>query len=179
MNLSRLACAAFAFALCSAGAATAQTAAIPGYGSVAPLPDAREQPDAGRDYKAVFDISGAPKAPDKVTPGLDRAARLVNILTAGGVPADKRHIALVVHGGATDAVTTDEVYAKRHDGLKNPNTALIAALQAAGVSVRICGQSMHGRGYTPADLAPGVQVDLAALMTVTHLQLDGYALIVN
>ena len=179
MHLSRLICAAVALALCCAGPASAQEAAIASFGAFTPLPQAQEQPDPTRDYKVVFDISGAAKTVDQVNPGLDRVARLVNMLAAGGVPAEKRRIALVVHGGATDSVASDAAYAKRHEGRKNPNTALIAALQAAGVSVRICGQAMNARGFQPADLAPGVQVDLAALMTTTHLQLDGYALVVN
>jgi intracellular sulfur oxidation DsrE/DsrF family protein len=84
-----------------------------------------------------------------------------------------------VHGAATDSVAGDAAYAARHEGLKNPNTPLIAALQAAGVSVRICGQSMLGAKLAPADLAPGVEVDLAALMAVAHLQFQGYALMVD
>lgn len=184
MRLARLACAALGAALICAAPALAQdaapsAAAIPAYGKFWLLPDAHEQPDPARDYKVVFDISGAPKAPDKVSPGLDRVARFVNLLTAGGVPDDKRHIVLVVHGGATDSVATDAVYAKRHEGMKNPNTPLIEALQAAGVGLRICGQAMTGSKLSPADLAPGVQVDLAALMTVTHLQFDGYAIIAD
>ena len=53
------------------------------------------------------------------------------------------------------------------------------SLIAAGVQVRLCGQAMAGNGIMQADLAPGVSVDLAALMTVIHLQQAGYALVVN
>jgi intracellular sulfur oxidation DsrE/DsrF family protein len=127
----------------------------------------------------VFDVSEGAKSPDQVNPGLDRAARLANMLAAGGVTAGKRHIVAVVHGAATDAVVSDTAYAARHSGQKNPNTALIAALQAGGVSVRICGQAMTGQKIAAPDLAPGVQLDLAALMTVTNLQFQGYALVVD
>lgn len=176
MRLTSFAAAAL---VASLAASPALALAVPGYGQFAPLPDAHEQPDAVRDYKVVMDISAGPKSADKPNPGLDRAARLVNILSAGGAPRAHQHIVVVVHGPATDSVASDAIYAKRHDGLANPNTALIAGLQAAGVSVRICGQSMVGSGLAASDLAPGVQVDVAALMTVTDLQLDGYALVVN
>ncbi len=106
-------------------------------------------------------------------------ARLVNMLAAGGVPAGKRHIVTVVHGPATDAVVSDAAYAARHNGQKNPNTAMIAALQAAGVSVRICGQAMTGQKIAETELVRGVQLDLAALMTVTNLQFQGYALVAD
>jgi intracellular sulfur oxidation DsrE/DsrF family protein len=165
--------------LLAAGWGAAHAQAIPGYGKFTPLPQAHEQPNATTDYKVVMDVSQGAKTPDAVNPGLDRMARLANILSAGGAPRAHQHLALVVHGGATDSVVTDEAYARRHDGLKNPNTALLAALRAAGVSVRICGQSMLGSKLSEADLAPGVQLDVAALMTVTDLQLAGYALVVN
>ena len=169
-----------ALALVFAVAASAAHAqAVPGYGKFTPLPQAHEQANATTDYKVVMDASQGAKTPDAVNPGLDRMARLANILSAGGARRDHLHLAVVVHGSATDSVVTDEIYAKRHDGQKNPNTPLLAALQAAGVSVRICGQSMVGNKLAPQDLAPGVQVDVAALMTVTNLQLAGYALVVN
>ena len=166
-------------ALAWAGTATAQPMAVPGFGKFVALPQASEQPNPTTDYKVVFDISEGARAPDQANPGLDRAARLVNMLAVNGVAASHRHIVTVVHGQATDAVTSDAAYGARHDGVKNPNSALITQLQAAGVSVRICGQAMTGQKIKPSDLAPGVQVDLAALMTVTHLQFQGYALVAD
>lgn len=165
--------------LALASSALAQSPAVAGYGKFTALPQAHEQPVASTDYKVVFDISEGAKAPDQVNPGLDRAARLVNMLAAGGVAPSKRHIVTVVHGAATDTMVSDTVYAARHGGQKNPNTPLIAALQAAGVSVRICGQAMTGQKIAQTDLAPGVQLDLAALMTVTNLQFQGYAYVAD
>lgn len=166
------------FALFTGGAA-AETPAAAAFGNFTPLPQAHEQADATLEYKVVFDISQAAKSPDQVNPGLDRAARLTNMLAAGGVSARKRHVVTIVHGPAADAVVSDAAYAARHDGAKNPNSALIAALQAMGVSVRICGQAMTGQHIAATELAQGVQLDLAALVTVTNFQLKGYALIVN
>lgn len=157
--------------------ANAQSLPIPSFGKAVALPQAHEQPNPAIDYKVVFDISEGAKTPSGVTPGLDRVARFVNLLAAGGVDVAKRQIVLVVHGTATNSVATDEAYGRRHDGQKNPNMSLVSALQAAGVSVRICGQAMTGQKLSQADLTHGVQVDVAALMTVTHLQFQGYALI--
>ena len=86
---------------------------------------------------------------------------------------------VVLHGAATPAVLSDAAWAARGKGDANPNSALIRSLIAAGVQVRLCGQAMAGNGIAQADLAPGVSVDLAALMTVIHLQQAGYALVVN
>ncbi|OYX81600.1 MAG: hypothetical protein B7Y85_01125 [Brevundimonas sp. 32-68-21] len=109
----------------------------------------------------------------------DRVARLTNMLAAGGVDADHRQIVVVLHGAATTAVLSDAAWAARGKGDANLNSALIRALLAAGVQVRLCGQAMAGHGVTEAELEPGVTVDLAALMTVIHHQQAGYALIVN
>lgn len=160
-----------------AGPAFAQ--AVPGFGQVAAVEGAHERPDPERTYKVVFDLSKGPASSGKAAPGLERVARFVNMLAAGGVNASRRQIVAVLHGPATEAVLTDSAYGKRHDGAKNPNALLIAALEAAGVDVRVCGQALAGQKIAPADVLPQVQVDLAALMTVTHKQLDGYAVVIS
>ena len=162
-----------------ATSASAEPRPVPNYGAVAPLPDAKERPERSRTYKVVFDISrGAPES-NKPSQGLDRVARYVNMLAEGGVSRQRRQIIAVLHGPATEAVMTDEAFARRHAGAKNPNAPLIAELEAAGVDVRVCGQAMTAMKIQAGEVLPGVQIDLAALMTVTHKQFDGYALVVN
>jgi len=159
-------------------AAPAQAQAVAGYGAFTPLPQADEQPDAQRDYRVIVDLTqGGPD--DKPLKGLERVARLTNMLAASGVPAERRKIVVVMHGGASLASLSDAAWAARGKGATNPNSALVRALIAAGVQVRLCGQSMVANGLTEADLEPSVQVDLAALMTVIHHQQAGYALIMN
>jgi len=139
----------------------AQAQTVVGYGAFTALPDAGEQPDAGRDYRVIFDVAqGGPD--DKPLKSLDRVARLANLLEAGGVTGERRKIVAVLHGGATVATLSDAAWAARGKGEVNPNSALIRALVAAGVQVRLCGQSM---------------VDTAAMMTLIHHQQAGYALI--
>ncbi len=158
--------------------APAQAQAVIGYGAFTPLPQAGEQPDPQRDYRVIVDLTqGGPD--DKPLKGLERVARLTNMLAANGVPAERRKIVVVMHGGASLASLSDAAWAARGKGETNLNSALVRALTAAGVQVRLCGQSMVANGLTEADLEPGVQVDLAALMTVIHHQQAGYALIMN
>lgn len=162
-----------------AAPAAAQSPAVPGFGQVAPVEGAHERPDPEVTYKVVFDVSKGPPAPGNTAAGLERVARFVNMLAAGGAGREKRQIVAVLHGAATEAVLTDAAYGRRHDGAKNPNAPLIAALEAAGVDIRVCGQALAGQAIAAADVLPQVQVDLAALMTVTHKQFEGYALVVN
>ena len=59
----------------------------------------------------------------------------------------------------------------------SPNAALIAALQKAGVSIRVCSQAMVGNEIMPNQVASGVEIDDSALTTLANLQIRGYALI--
>src|SRR3546814_7381493 len=77
-------------------------------------------------------------------------------------------IVAVVHGPATPIVAINP---------DNPNLALIAALQEAGVTVAICSQAMNRAELSADDLAPGVRVDAAAITTLTNLQLRGWAVV--
>ena len=93
----------------------------------------------------IFDVSQG-GADDRPLKGLDRVARLVNMLAAGGVDADQRQIVVVLHGAATPAVLSDAAWAARGKGDANPNSALIRSLIAAGVPctlTRYYGQ-IHG-----------------------------------
>lgn len=152
--------------------------AVSGFGGFTPLPEAGEQPNPSRTYRVIFDVSqGGPD--DKPLKGLERAASLVNMLATGGVDTHHRQIVVVLHGAATPSVLSDTAWVARGKGGANPSSALIRALIAAGVQVRLCGQAMIGNGISEAELEPGVAVDLAALTTVIHHQQAGYALIVN
>jgi intracellular sulfur oxidation DsrE/DsrF family protein len=150
---------------------------IPGYGEVTPVEGAGEKPDPAVDYKVVLNATkgGGAEAPP---PFLDKAAKVANLLGQSGVPAEHRHVVVILQAAATTAVLNDKGLKAR--GLKrNPSAELIAKLNAAGVSVRVCGQALAGAGIGRDEVLPGVQVDLSALTTVAALQLRGYALLVD
>ena len=62
----------------------------------------------------------------------------------------------------------------RHDGLDNPNIALLHELKQAGVELRVCGQGLLGKKLEPSQVLHDVQVDLWAMTTMVNLQLRGY-----
>ncbi len=150
---------------------------IPGYGEVTPVENAGEKPDPAVDYKVVLNATkgGAADAPP---PFLDKAAKVANLLAQSGVPAEHRHVVVIMQGGATSAVLNEKGL-KAHGMTRNPSADLIAKLNAAGVSVRVCGQALAGAKIARDEVLPGVQVDLSALTTVTALQLRGYAVLVD
>jgi cytochrome c peroxidase len=153
------------------GAANLVYPIIPNAGGVVPLPTAAEQPRKGA--KLVLDVTAAAK-PTDVNPGLNRAARVLNLYGAAGLKADDVRIAMVLHGGATTAALTDSVYKARVGPDANPNLPLIRALRKAGVEVFVCGQALHAAGFEVADVAEGVTVADSFLTLVINRQTDGY-----
>src|SRR3546814_20356266 len=88
--------------------------------------DLAEMPDPALRYRVVFSITEAAPA-GEVNHSLEKVARYLNLLAAGGVVPNVGDIVAVVHGPATPIVANKPA---------NPNLTLIAALQEAGVTVR-------------------------------------------
>jgi intracellular sulfur oxidation DsrE/DsrF family protein len=72
-----------------------------------------------------------------------------------------------------DIVMTNAAYRERYHR-DNPNIAVIHALRAAGVDIRVCGQGLLARKIDASQVNPDVQVDLWALTTLVNLQLNGH-----
>jgi len=171
-------CLCLAVGLLGASAVHAQRLPVPSAGLPGFVAGMKEVPDPGLDYRVLFDLQAAasPSGPDA---RLQSVARYLNSLAEYGVPPIRRHLVVLVHGAATTLVLNDAAYAQQgghHAAVHaNPNAALIARMHAAGVQFRVCGQSLLARHLAPAQLLPGVQMDLWALSTLANLQLHGYA----
>ncbi len=135
---------------------------------------ATERPNPSTDYKVVFSVSAKVKD-DELHPTLKMIGMYLNTLAQSGVPAKNRHIAAMFHQGGGDAVFSNEVYKARHNGVDNPNIAVLKELHEAGVELRVCGQGLIGKKVEASQLLPGVQPDLWALVTMISLQTRGYA----
>lgn len=164
-------------ALAAASAAAAQPALpFPQIGAMRDIAGARELPDPGLDYKVVFDLAAGGKL-DAPHPGLVRVARYLNTLVKAGVPAERRHIAVVFHNEASEVILRNEAYAARNGGRSNASLELLEQLKAQGVDFRVCGQSVVGRNMPAAGISAAVQTDLAATVTLVNLQLRGFVLV--
>src|ERR1700756_1563491 len=109
--------------LAAAAAQSKQRRAIEEARGYWPLPKAAVQPDKTRDFKVIFDATRAAAKPEDVVPAVGEAAALVNALTATGVPAVQRKMAIIFHGATVDAVLGDESYKEKY-GIANPNLTL-------------------------------------------------------
>lgn len=136
------------------------------FAPVEDIPGAVFAPDAGQEYRVVVAVGEAGEE-GKPPTGLLKAARLYNLLEAHGALGGHQIVA-VVYGGAVPAVVAgDPACAKPQ----------IDALAAAGITVAVCGQALVRQGFKPADIVPGVRLDVSAVTTLTTLQIEGYALI--
>jgi intracellular sulfur oxidation DsrE/DsrF family protein len=133
-----------------------------------------ETPDV--EYRAVFDVRDPAESEDARNRGIETVARYLNMHARAGVPREKLHAALVLHGGAAKGALSDEAYRERY-GTANPDRELIEALVEAGAEVILCGQSAMSRGFPATDLAPGVRVALSAMTALVAYQQQGYGLI--
>ena len=99
----------------------------------------------------------------------------VNLLANGDA---KGQIVAVLHGDAAYFVLNDNTYnANRHVTTGNPYATLIAGWMKKGVQVELCGATAQANHWGNADLIPGVKVNTNAMVRVTQLEQQGYALI--
>lgn len=150
--------------------------ALPDVGAVFYGFDYDHQVDTSLEYKLIFDIHESPEDPAKMNNLLNSMARFINLHSRYGVPLTKIKLVGVLHGTASKDVVTDAFYSGK-TGLNNPNTAIINALNNAGMKLFQCGQSALNYGIPKQALHPGVQLSLSAMTVLAEYQLKGYALI--
>jgi intracellular sulfur oxidation DsrE/DsrF family protein len=150
--------------------------AIEGYGPTYPIDDRDVALEKNAVYRAVFDLGASPGKATALNPRLVSVARLLNMHVRNGTPLENMDLAVVVHGAALKNVLTNEAYRERYQA-DNPNLVLLQKLQAAGVDIYVCGQSMAFGQVKKEELAGQVQVALSAMTMLIVLQADGYALL--
>lgn len=147
---------------------------INNHGGVFNLPSATQQPRSGS--KIVVDLTKS-SAPEELNSGIEKVARFVNIYAGAGKAPATNEIAIIFHGDATLAVLNDDAYKSTYQTEGNPNLELLRDLHHAGVQMYVCGQSLHGKGKSEADVAVFVDTAVSALTANVNLQSDGYAYI--
>lgn len=150
--------------------------AVKDFGKFFPVENPSFKTDFTQNFKVAIDVQEASPKPGEIHPLFNTAARYLNMHTWAGVPLKDLHVALVVHGGGSDAILTDEAYQAKH-GVANPNTSLIGQLNQAGVQIILCGQTAGARGITDQNRNAHVQVALSAMTALVQLQNQGYQLI--
>lgn len=160
----------------AANAQTPQFPIVKGHGGIYEIKDATEVPDPSKEYKIIVDLTSAGNNPASINRYVDNVARLMNLHGLAGVPKERLHVKVVVHGGAIYSLTNDEKYQERYR-TDNPNLEVFEALKEAGADIYVCGQSLIARKLTSDDLWPGVQIAHSAMTTITTYVPQGYTLL--
>jgi intracellular sulfur oxidation DsrE/DsrF family protein len=146
---------------------------IHGAGGILPVSPGALLPSATADHRLLVDIDSAERDRSGHSIRLQTAAKILNLYAAAGVPADKVHMALLLYGHGVEVALGDGQYRARFHR-PNPDAALLAQLQRAGVSTIACGQALGHQAITAADLQPGVRLALSALTEREELETAGY-----
>lgn len=138
------------------------------------MTDAVEKPDPNLEYKIVVDLAGGSDRPGDVNMSLINIARMINLHSVGGVPKEKMTVVAAVHNEASYSIMNNESYREKYK-TDNPNLAVYAELQAAGVQVFICGQSLQARNIDRTKIAKDVSIATSMLTVLSTYQLKGFA----
>lgn len=164
------------FGLSSLQAQTAHFPIVKGFGGIYEVPDATERPDPSLEYKILVDLISGAEDPKAINRYVDNVARLMNLHGLAGVPKDRIHVKVVVHGGAIFSLLNDKKYQERFE-VDNPNLKVFDALKEAGADILVCGQSMVVRKLSKEDLWPGVEIAHSMLTTATTYVPQGYVML--
>lgn len=158
---------------------------ISGYGGVALIDKAVDRPQKGR--KVLFEIRSADVVEESHLPnaGLVQVAELLNLYGATGLNAGDVQICVILQGKAVTIALSDstgtheqsESGTSNAGGSGNPNLALIRQLQAAGVELIVCGQSLHRLKISQDHVDSTIPVTASALTSVLNRQADGYTVV--
>ncbi len=147
---------------------------IKSQGGIFEVPFAVERPDPSMVYNLIIEVERESEKPDTINWALNNVARLLNLHAVGGVPSSKMNVVLAIHGGASYTTMNNEQYRAKYK-VDNPNLKLYEELQAAGVKMFVCGQSVINRKIDRTRMVPEVKPAVSMLTTVTTYQLKGYA----
>ncbi|HET6726237.1 MAG TPA: DsrE family protein [Gammaproteobacteria bacterium] len=147
--------------------------AIKDIGGVHPRPELPVRPDPAANYKILVDVVSDERDPAGRFYGLQRLARLVNLMAYAKVPAEHVHIVAVLDGPTGAAAFSNAFYRKRFNS-DNPNLAALRALKKAGVELMICSQALAEHGLPDSAVIPEVTVTLSALTDMVVYGQRGY-----
>lgn len=132
--------------------------------------------DRDLEYKVVIDVTDAVKDSTQIIRPLLEAARTYNLNIANGVPKRKMTMAVVVHGGAINAILNEEAYQEKY-GVPNPNIEAIRALKKEGVDIYVCAQILSFRQVPEDAVFKSVDLAISARTALITLNQKGYSYI--
>ena len=130
--------------------------------------------DKSTHFNVVFDVNKGAE-PGQVNRYFDSLARFINMHVASGVPEENIHLALVVHGSATEDLLKNKAYNALHKS-DNANIQLLEQLMQHRVKVVVCAQSAVAKGFEKENFIDGIEMALSAMTAKAELLQQGYTL---
>ncbi len=171
--VARLALAALLAVPATASAQTGE-ALIKKLGANSPIANITFPADKSLNYKVAWDVTQGPEKPGALVSGFSVPANFLVMADEEGVPRRNVHLAIIVHGTATQSLLGREAYTAA-TGAENASIPLLEALHNAGVKIIVCGQALVNRKVSREGLLPFVQVANSATMARAVLAAQGYA----
>lgn len=148
------------------------------WSGVIPVAHINEKPDTKQHYKLLMEvvssIDDSVKAKEIIN-GFSEVGRLINLHIASGIDKKNLEVVIVVHGGALNALLTNENYKEKYK-TDNPNLPLIQELKNAGAKLIVCGQAMFFFNVKQEEMIPDLKVSLTAQTVLSNYQQKGYVL---
>ncbi len=132
------------------------------------------RPQAGKNYKIVFDLNSPANDDNNPNPGLVLIARLLNTYAQFKISRDHREFLVVLRGDFVTLAEDDPTYRQQHNAQPNPNAVLMQRLVKAGVVLIADSTSLTKKSLSKANLQDGVQIHVAANLTFLDLEAQGF-----
>lgn len=130
--------------------------------------------DRDLNYRVVVDVTDAVKDSTRIIRPLREVARTYNLNIANGVPKRKMKMAVVIHGGAINAILNEEAYQAKY-GVPNPNILAIKAFKKAGIEIYVCAQILSFRQVPEENILKDVDLAISAKTALITLDQMGYS----
>ena len=125
------------------------------------------------EYKVAVDVTDAVRDSTQIIRPFTEVARTYNLNIANGVPKRKMNMAVVIHGGAIQAILNDEAYQEKY-GVPNPNIAAIKAMKKEGIEFYVCAQILGFRQVPEENVLKDVKIAVSAKTALITLDQMGY-----
>lgn len=170
-----------AFATPTLANSTRSTAAAPKwihpviaeFGGVHPRPDLPVRPDPKVNYRIFVDMVNDHTNAKGQYEGLNRLARLVNLMAYAGVPPKHVHIVALLDGKNGFASLTNKSFQSMFKK-DNPNLPIVHALKKAGVEIMVCSQALAEFDVPDDAIDKSVTITLSALTDAVVFGQKGY-----
>ncbi|WKK74842.2 DsrE family protein [Marivirga salinae] len=166
-----------AFICSSVLAQEAEFPIVKGYGGIYEIENVVEQLEDGKQVKIIVELVSGNETPEEYSFWVNNIARLMNLHGIEGVSPANLDVKVIVHGPAVFDLLSHGNYFEKYRIPKNPNIAVLDALDEAGADIIICGQSLIMRDLGRNEIWEKTHVATSALTTITKNVADGYVLI--